>query len=125
MGSSAFLGIAADVKAIVVAIPQGRVTTFQSIGKWMTVQPRHVAYILSRLAPGEQDTVPWQRVVSANGVLPKQRLDYRGQTQSELLLSEKTPISAGRVENFDTAFIDASELASSVLSAKNYSEDRC
>jgi alkylated DNA nucleotide flippase Atl1 len=73
--SKAFIGIKRDVCLIVSTIPAGRVTTFASIGTYMSVVPRHIAYILSTLTEEEQLTHPWHRVVGQAGKLGRIRLD--------------------------------------------------
>ena len=88
VGSKAFQGIKRDVLKIVAAIPKGNVVTHAAIGEFMTVMPRHVAYILSRLEDEELERVPWHRVVGKGGKLGKERRAPSGETQRELLEAE-------------------------------------
>jgi methylated-DNA-protein-cysteine methyltransferase-like protein len=65
--SKAFLRIRAEVIRIVSLIPEGRFTTYGSIAAHLNVNPRHVAYFLARLDEGESTSLPWHRVVAAEG----------------------------------------------------------
>jgi len=67
-----------DLVSIVIRIPPGSPSTLTMIGDYVDVQPRHIAYILSRLSESEQDTLPWYRVVGTTGQLAKQDVDIRG-----------------------------------------------
>ncbi len=64
-----FARIRAEVLRIVAAIPEGRFTTYGSIARPLGVNPRHVASVLARLEEGESETLPWHRVVAAEGRL--------------------------------------------------------
>ena len=78
------------VWAVVHRIPRGRVATYGQIAAQAALPgptgPRQVGYALAALAPGS--TIPWQRVVNAQG-----RISLRGATdgdcrQRELLALE-------------------------------------
>lgn len=88
----------------------------------MTVQPRHIAWILKRLTPAEQDVLPWHRVVSEKGRLPANRVNHWGQTQSELIAQDGLSIVDGRVSEFSSVFIDVSGVNSGVTGGKRYSD---
>lgn len=62
-----------DVLAVVCSIPKGRVVTYGAIGRFLTISPRHVAFILAGLSRTEARAVPWHRVVSAGGWLNRDR----------------------------------------------------
>jgi len=101
MGSPFFARIRGDVLAIVAAIPPGRVATFAAIGAHLDVMPRHVAYILAMLSDIEKATIPWHRVVAADGRpgVPKAGAD--GAPQRALLAAEGAAFDPdGRITDF-------------------------
>jgi methylated-DNA-protein-cysteine methyltransferase-like protein len=105
--------IKAQVLQLTAAVPAGRVCTFQSMGEYLDVMPRQVAYLLSQLDAEEQQRVPWYRVVAADGTLgtPKQARD--GTTQAELLRAEGVQVRGNRVEpDFAARCITAEQLPS-------------
>lgn len=105
--------IKAQVLQLTAAVPVGRVCTFQSMGEYLDVMPRHVAYVLSQLDADEQQRVPWYRVVAADGSLgtPKQSRD--GTSQAELLRAEGVSVRGNRVEpDFAAVCIAAEQLPS-------------
>lgn len=118
--SKAFIGIKRDVLLIVAALPPGTVTTFASIGEYLSVVPRHVAYILATLTSEEQRSVPWQRVVGEGGKLGKAKADKLGRSQEELLLGEGVGVAAGKVLGFSSRFVPASALEHGVEPHKHY-----
>jgi methylated-DNA-protein-cysteine methyltransferase-like protein len=67
------------------AIPEGFVRTYGDIDPGA---PRLVGLVLSRT----HDDIPWQRVVRADGTLPK------GAKQRSLLLEEGVPMRGDRVD---------------------------
>jgi methylated-DNA-protein-cysteine methyltransferase related protein len=73
------------------AIPEGFVRTYGDIDPQA---PRFVGLVLSRT----DDDLPWQRVVRADGSLPK------GAKQRELLLSEGVPMRGERVDLKEARF---------------------
>jgi methylated-DNA-protein-cysteine methyltransferase related protein len=121
--SKAFAGIKRDVLLITSALPPGRVTTNKSIGTFMNIVPRHVAYILATLTPEEQLTTPWYRVVGDDGKLGKRKVDAAGQTQAELLIAEGIQVVAGAVVAFDELLVEASTLNSSVIPHRLYKDE--
>jgi methylated-DNA-protein-cysteine methyltransferase related protein len=74
-------------------LPPGSVTTY---GDLCPGAPRFAGAVLSRC---DDPSVPWQRVVRADGSLPK------GQRQCGLLLAEGTPMRGGRVD-LERAWVD-------------------
>ncbi|MBD2464881.1 MGMT family protein [Oscillatoria sp. FACHB-1407] len=118
--SKAFIGIKRDICLIVPAIPVGRVTTFASIGSYMSVVPRHVAYILSTLTEEEQLTLPWHRVVGQDGKLGKVKLDSLGRPQESLLQDEGITVQRGIVTAFAEVFIEVSDLNTPVQPHTHY-----
>lgn len=119
--SKAFARIRDDILQIVSAIPPGNVTTFKEIGSYMTVMPRHVAYILSQLTPEEQEEIAWHRVVGESGKLGKTKYNARGQSQAELLQQETVAVHNGMVADFKNVFVPVAALKSGVAQGKNYS----
>jgi methylated-DNA-protein-cysteine methyltransferase-like protein len=74
------------------AIPEGFVRTYGDIDPRA---PRMVGLVLSRT---HDDDIPWQRVVRADGTLPK------GARQRELLLREGVPMRGERVDMNEARF---------------------
>lgn len=98
---------------LTASVPAGRVCTYQSMGEYLDVMPRHVAYILSQLEDNEKFVYPWHRVVSGDTRLgtPKQNPD--GQSQADLLRDEGILVSGNKVvSSFDRVFISADQLPS-------------
>ncbi len=121
--SKAFIGIKRDTLLIVAAIPHARVTTFKSIGTYLSVVPRHVAYILATLAEDEQLAIPWYRVVGDGGKLGKARYDSFGRSQADLLAAEGVQVVNGVVAALSVVFIDVAQLDSKVLPHKIYASE--
>ncbi|MDX2309581.1 MAG: MGMT family protein [Hyphomicrobium sp.] len=59
----------ADVLAIVMSVPSGRVTTLGTLAAALGVHERRIASILAGLDPSEFQTVPWHRVVQNGGAI--------------------------------------------------------
>jgi methylated-DNA-protein-cysteine methyltransferase related protein len=78
-------------------IPEGRVTTY---GDLSPGAPRFAGQVLSHC---HDPTVPWQRVVRADGSLAK------GDRQRRLLEAEGVPFKGARVD-MDAAWIPADDL---------------
>lgn len=94
--------IKADVVAAVDAIPAGRVTTYGAVARALGVTPRHVAYVLARLGPGECAGLPWYRVVGAGGAI---RTTASRREQVRRLRAEGLSVTAKDVvADFDAAF---------------------
>ena len=74
------------ILARIRSIPPGRVTTY---GDVCPGAPRRAGAVLSSC---EDETVPWQRVVRADGSLAK------GERQRRLLEAEQVPFRGGRVD---------------------------
>ena len=56
--STAFDRVRTEVIRVVSGIPEGRFTTYGSIGGHLKVNPRHVAYFLARLNEEEAAALP-------------------------------------------------------------------
>jgi methylated-DNA-protein-cysteine methyltransferase related protein len=77
---------AEEVLRRVRAVPEGRVTTY---GDLSPGAPRFAGAVLSAC---HDERVPWQRIVRADGSLPK------GERQRRLLLAEGVPFRGERVD---------------------------
>ncbi|HEX5897201.1 MAG TPA: MGMT family protein [Thermoleophilaceae bacterium] len=77
---------AAEVLRRARAVPEGRVTTY---GDLSPGAPRFAGAVLSAC---DDESVPWQRVVRADGSLPK------GERQRRLLDAEGVPFRGERVD---------------------------
>ena len=118
--SKAFIGIKQDLLKIVQAIPAGQLTTFQSIGEFMNVPPRHIAYILTTLTDEEKLTLPWYRVVGKDGKLSKPRYHPLGASQESLLKEEGIASKDGTVVQFKTCFVAAEAFPHGVTPPARY-----
>jgi alkylated DNA nucleotide flippase Atl1 len=76
---------AAEVLRRVRSVPDGRVTTY---GDLAPGAPRFAGAVLS----ATDEDVPWQRIVRADGSLPK------GERQRRLLVAEGVPFRGERVD---------------------------
>ena len=84
------------------------VCTYQSMGEYLDVMPRHVAYILSQLEDHEKMLYPWHRVVSGDTTLGTPKRNPDGTSQAELLRAEGLLVSSNKiVSGFDQVFISA------------------
>jgi methylated-DNA-protein-cysteine methyltransferase related protein len=88
---------ATEVLARIRRIPEGHVTTY---GDLSPGAPRFAGQVLSRC---HDPSVPWQRVVRADGSLAK------GKEQRHLLEAEGVPFRRSRVD-MDAAWIPAGDL---------------
>jgi methylated-DNA-protein-cysteine methyltransferase related protein len=114
-----FARIREHVLQLTAAVPEGRVCTYQSMGEYLDVMPRHVAYILSQLEDSEKVVYPWHRVVSGDATLGTPKTNPDGVSQAELLQSEGVLVSANRVESpLERVFIDAEALPSGLARQK-------
>ncbi len=118
--SSAFARIKADVLTIICAVPSGRIVTFGDIGAYMTVMPRHVAYILASLSAAELDILPWHRVVATDGGVRDRPIDPAGLSQSDRLRTEGVEISQGAVADMAKHRISLSSVPGDVRPGKSY-----
>lgn len=111
--SPSFARIREQVLQLTSAIPFGRLCTYQSMGEYLDVVPRHVAYILSQLEDNEKMVYPWHRIVGVDQSLGTLKRNPDGKTQADLLGEEEVLVSKNRVESaFDRIFIAAEQLPS-------------
>jgi methylated-DNA-protein-cysteine methyltransferase related protein len=102
-GSPFYQRIKGDVLTICRLIPRGRVVSFADVGRHLDVVPRHIAYILSQLDPVERETVPWHRVIAANGTVSSAE-------QLSLLSGENAPIDGTRVSAATAVWIALADI---------------
>ncbi len=91
-------GFHARVFALVETVPAGFVTTYGDVARGLgsVNVARHVGYAMAALPTGT--TVPWWRVIAANG-----RIANVGSTatrQRQLLAQEGVAVKKGRVTDF-------------------------
>jgi methylated-DNA-protein-cysteine methyltransferase related protein len=102
-GSPFYQRIKGDVLKICRLIPTGRVVSFADIGRHLDVVPRHVAYILSQLDPIERETVPWHRIVAADGATSSAH-------QLSLLNDENIALEGTKIYAESTAWIELADI---------------
>jgi methylated-DNA-protein-cysteine methyltransferase-like protein len=91
------------VLAVVAAIPEGRVTTYGTIGRHLRLTARQVAFVLARFTDEESEVYPWFRVVAAKGVVSSTKLGAVGRRQIERLRAEGVTVtSRNKVAEFDS-----------------------
>lgn len=79
------------VLVVVESVPVGRVTTYGAVGDAVGAGPRQVGAVMSR----DGGSVPWWRVVRADGTLPSHKADAGRRHHVE----EGTPLRpSGRVD---------------------------
>jgi methylated-DNA-protein-cysteine methyltransferase related protein len=107
------------VLLLTASVPEGNVCTFQSMGEYLDVMPRHVAYILSQLEDNEKFVYPWHRVVSGDTSLGNAKKNPDGKSQAELLRDEGILVSDNKVAPcFERVFISAEQLPSGLARQK-------
>ena len=93
----------ARVLAVVAAIPEGRVTTYGTIGKRLNLTARQVARVLATLSVDESVELPWFRVVAAQGAISSMKLGAVGRRQIERLRNERVEVSLrNKILNFES-----------------------
>jgi alkylated DNA nucleotide flippase Atl1 len=101
-------GFHARVRALVAAIPGGRVATYGDIAQALgsAAVARHVGFALAALPDG--DGTPWWRVVAAGGRIARAGT-VAAKRQARLLRAEGVLVQAGRVASFAVRRICAAE----------------
>jgi alkylated DNA nucleotide flippase Atl1 len=84
------MSVTDDVRDAVMAIPPGFVASYGDIGRTIGAGPRQVGRAMSQL----DDSVPWWRVVYADGT----PASCHGGRAPELLSDEETPMLGSRVD---------------------------
>jgi methylated-DNA-protein-cysteine methyltransferase related protein len=80
-----------QVIELVKLIPQGKVTTFGEIAKYIQnhkISAQMVGWILSGMKSEEWDVCPWYRVVNKEGYISSLKLGTKGLVQKQILLGE-------------------------------------
>ncbi|WP_293857981.1 MGMT family protein [uncultured Alsobacter sp.] len=96
-GSPAFARMRRALLDGVRRIPEGRVVEAAQMGEALNIPARHVAYMLSQLAPEEAELVPWHRVIPADGDFGKaDRRTARQIVQVARLSAEGLTLQDGR-----------------------------
>ncbi|PIQ44091.1 MAG: cysteine methyltransferase [Gammaproteobacteria bacterium CG11_big_fil_rev_8_21_14_0_20_46_22] len=95
------LSLYRQVWQVVSMIPKGQVATYGQIAK-LIGKPRYarqVSYALfhrRRLAP--QLSLPWYRVINAQGKIALNPTDWRFEEQTRCLVQENVPVLYGKVD---------------------------
>ncbi len=114
-----FARIREHVLRLTAAVPEGKVCTFQSMGEYLDVMPRHVAYILSQLEDNEKYIYPWHRVVGGDTSLGTLKKNPDGKAQAELLRDDGILVSNNKVaSSFEQVFISAERPSSGLARQK-------
>jgi methylated-DNA-protein-cysteine methyltransferase-like protein len=93
----------ARVVAVVAAIPEGRVTTYGTIGRHLRATARQVARVLASFTEEESATLPWFRVVAAGGVVSTMKLGAVGRRQVARLSAEGVAVTPrNKVAGFES-----------------------
>lgn len=121
--SEAFADIKLDILNIVNCIPKGKVTTYKTIGNYLDVIPRQVAYILTILSDEEKQSHPWYRVIGEKAKLGKAKYDANGKLQDDLLVDEGHSVDKGLLLNVEQVFITVEELNTGIVKHKYYKEN--
>ena len=98
------------ILVIVAAIPAGRVTTYGAIARRLRTTPRLVARVLASFSPEESRTLPWFRVVAANGVVSTMRLGAVG-----LIILASTMITPALYARLGDSFFIAQAILCGIL----------
>lgn len=89
------------VLAIVGAIPEGRVTTYGTIARYLRTTARQVGFVMATLTCEESKRLPWFRVVAANGVVSTIKLGPVGRRQIGRLRAEGVAVTPrNKIEDF-------------------------
>jgi methylated-DNA-protein-cysteine methyltransferase-like protein len=89
------------VLAVVAAVPEGRVTTYGTIGRHLGVTARQVAFVLANLPVEESADLPWFRVVAAGGAVSSVKAGSVGRRQIARLRAEGIAVTPrNRVVDF-------------------------
>lgn len=103
--SQAFARIRAEVLRLVGLIPEGKFTTYGSIATHMNVAPLHVSFVLSSLSEEESASLPWHRVVGADGRQSQSMPPAVARRQRTRLKAEGMKVNAqGFIQNPDTHY---------------------
>src|SRR5262249_55945690 len=100
--SSRTVQLKSRVLQVVATIPEGRVTTYGTIARYLRTSARQVGMVMAALTPNESRRLPWFRVVAANGVISTIKLGSVGRRQIARLRAEGVMVTHGnKVEDFN------------------------
>ena len=85
-----------DVYSMVKKVPKGKVTTYGTIAVLLGKPraARAVGYALNALKKSQAGTVPWQRVINAQGQISFKGDAIRAGLQKQILIGEKIKFDA-------------------------------
>ena len=93
-----------EVFEVVKLIPEGRVTSYGAIAKYLSTGARLVGWAMNA-SHGTPD-VPAHRVVNRNGILTGKLHFENPNEMQERLEAEGHKIASDKIQNFKTAFWD-------------------
>lgn len=110
-------GFQKRVYAVVRLIPKGRVATYGDVAFALghARVARHVGFALSRL---EDKTVPWHRVVNAQGRVSLDETGPGFEQQKRLVREGVAFTDTGRIQSFKTVRLDRAALHQHWLSVR-------
>ncbi len=77
-----------EVIDLVCRIPAGKVITYGGVAFYIGGIARTIGWIMATLSEEEMLTIPWHRVIGANGTIPALKYGLRGDEQIRRLESE-------------------------------------
>jgi methylated-DNA-protein-cysteine methyltransferase related protein len=77
-----------EVIDLVCRIPKGNVITYGGVAFYIGGIARTIGWIMATLSEEEMLTVPWHRVIGANGTIPALKYGLRGDEQIRRLEEE-------------------------------------
>ena len=93
-GSPAYARMRAAIYDQLAALDGGQVMQLDDLAVSLNLPARHVASILSRIAPGEEEFRPWWRIIPSAGRFPPlQKRSKRQEAQAQRLAAEGLTIS--------------------------------
>jgi len=93
-GSPAYARMRAAIHDRLAALDAGQVMRLDEMAASLNLPARHVASILSRIPPEEEEFRPWWRIIPSAGRLPPSgKRSKRQQAQAERLAAEGLTIS--------------------------------
>lgn len=88
-GSVAYATMRRALLAEVSRVPRGYVVEAASLGEALNIPARYIGHFLARLAPDEEEVIPWHRTIPRGGVFGRaERRSLRAEQQLQLLAQE-------------------------------------
>ena len=119
-GHGAFSEMKLDIVRILKKVPPGRVITYGSIAKFLTISPRHVSFILAGFSVAESKELPWHRVVGANGWIKKDQKSGV-ERQASMLRKEGVQCRNHRLD-LSKYEVDIRDLKTGLRGGRNFKE---